>query len=61
MKKGTVELTCDHCGAFNVIHYTEDPTRQHEGAVMCAVCDSELLLWEGKRVYGKAELKGLSS
>lgn len=28
MNKGTVEKTCDHCGAFNVVHFTERPAKQ---------------------------------
>ena len=60
IKSETVEMTCDSCGAFNVVHYTEHPV-QKKGVVECAVCGGELLQWQGKRVYGRAELKGLSN
>ena len=59
MNKGAVEVTCDLCGAFNVVHYSEHPERT-KGVVECAVCGGELLRWQGRRVYGRAELKGLS-
>jgi transcription elongation factor Elf1 len=60
MNKGTKEMTCDYCGAFNVVHYTDHPV-QDKGVVRCAVCGDELLHWKGTRVYGKAELKGQSN
>ncbi|NIZ61702.1 hypothetical protein DL239_12050 [Sedimentitalea sp. CY04] len=56
MNQSTVDMTCEHCEAFNEVSYSGLGV-QSSGMVKCAVCAGELLLWKGTRDYNKAELK----
>ena len=55
-EKGNMEMTCSHCGANNVVEYTNYPDRD-KGEVFCAGCGGSLHKWEGTRDFGEAVLK----
>lgn len=54
--KGEMEMTCKHCGAVNMVEYTDYPERDR-GTVACAGCNGELHKWHGTRDFGYARLK----
>lgn len=60
LSKGKEDRRCDHCGAVNLVSYTDFPERD-KGELHCAACDRVLIKWKGTRDYHTATLKKTST